>query len=174
MRASNAVDADLRAYLERASGAEQPRDATHLRHQELIARTAAVGGWRPQAEQALATGGVADLLLARGDELALIEIWDWFADVGAAFRSWDRKTERVNAQGPSTVSGCWAVRATRRNRALVAAHATLFAARFRGSGIAWLNALGDPTAAMPGQPALLWVSVRGDRLFPARGLTPQP
>jgi len=57
---------------------------------------------------------------------------------------------------------------------LITAHATLFAARFPGSGVAWLAALTDPTMPVPDQPALLWVSVRGDRVFPARGLSPRP
>ncbi len=174
VRAGDAVGADLRAYLERASGADAPRDATHLRHQELISRIAAPGGWRPQPEHDLGSAGVADLLLARANELALIEVWSWFADVGAAFRSWNRKVERITARGTSAASGCWAVRATRRNRSLIAAHATLFAARFPGSGVAWLAALTDPTIPVPDQPALLWVSVRGDRVFPARGLSPRP
>lgn len=106
--------------------------------------------------------------LARANALALVEIWDWFADVGDAFRSWDRKLERLTARHDRGVSGCWAVRATRRNRELVAAHATLFAARFPGSGTAWLAALADPQHAMPERPAFLWVTVRGYRLFAAR------
>ncbi|MEO6350453.1 MAG: hypothetical protein ABIP53_07360 [Candidatus Limnocylindrales bacterium] len=43
-----------------------------------------------------------------------------------------------------------------------------FHARFPGSGHAWLAALGEPTNPMPNDPALLWVTVRGDRLYPAR------
>lgn len=168
VRAADAVGADFRGYLERASAAEQPRDAVHLRHQELVARTAASGGWTVSPEHDLGGPGVADLLLARANALTLVEIWDWFADVGDAFRSWDRKLERLTARHDRGVSGCWAVRATRRNRELVAAHATLFAARFPGSGTAWLAALADPQHAMPERPAFLWVTVRGDRLFAAR------
>ena len=106
MHASSAVDADLHAYLERVSGAGAPRDAVHLRHQELVARTAAHGGWQPLVERALGGAGVADLLLARADERALIEVWDWFSDVGDAFRTWDRKVERIEARGEETVAGC--------------------------------------------------------------------
>jgi len=126
IRATDAVDADLRAYLERTSGAEAPRDAVHLRHQELVARTAMPGGWRAQSEHGLAGAGVADLVLARSDERAIVEVWNWLADVGGAFRSWDRKLERLSAESVDRISGCWAIRATRRNRELVAAHATLF------------------------------------------------
>jgi len=168
IRATGAVDADLRAYLERTSGADAPRDAVHLRHQELVARKARPGGWKPLSEHGLGDFGVADLVLARSDERAIIEIWNWLADVGDAFRSWDRKLERIGAGTTTRTSGCWAMRATRRNRTLVAAHATLFNARFPGSGAAWLAAFGDARAPMPADAALLWVSVRGDRLFPAR------
>ena len=168
MRASSAVDTDLRAYLERATGADAPRDAVHLRHQELPARTAASGGWQSQPEAGLGGAGVADLVAARRDEVALIEVWNWFADVGDAFRSWDRKLERLQAGTDGRVSGGWVVRATRNNRQLIAAHRTVFCARFPGSGTSWLTALTDPRGAMPAIPALLWVTVGGERLFAAR------
>ena len=174
IRATDAVDADLRAYLERTSGADAPRDAVHLRHQELVARTALPGGWEPLFEHGLGGVGVADLVLTRSDERALVEVWNWLADVDEAFRSWDRKLERLSGGKGTRASGCWAIRATRRNHALVATHATLFNARFPGSGAAWLAAFGDARAPMPADPALLWVSVRGDRLSPARIRTRRP
>lgn len=168
MRAGDAVGADLHAYFEGASGADAPRDAVHLGHQELIARYAEPGGWRAAAEEGLGGAGVADIVLARGEETALVEVWDWFADVGGAFRSWDRKLERLESGTDGRVSGCWVVRATRRNRELFAAHRTLFDARFRGSASAWLAAFRDNNVPMPETPALLWVSVKGDRLFASR------
>lgn len=172
VRATQATDSDLRAYLERGSMATAPRDAVHLRHQELVARTARGGGWMTEPEAVLEAGGdrsqVADLLLRRSREAALVEIWDWLADVGAAFRSWDRKLGRLAASSDDAVAGCWVLRATRRNRALVSEHPALFAARFHGSGTAWLAALHDPSRPMPTEPALLWVTVRADRLYPAR------
>ena len=174
VRASNAVDADLRAYLERATGAGAPRDAVHLRHQELLARTAASGGWQSRPEHGLGGAGVADLVVSRRDELALIEVWDWFADVGDAFRSWDRKLENLQAPTDRRVSGCWIVRATQRNRRLISAHRTLFAGRFPGGGAAWLNALTARQCPMPANPALLWVTVGGERLFVARPGSSRP
>jgi hypothetical protein len=171
VRAGDAVGSDLRAYLERASAADQPRDAVHLRHQELIARTATTGGWQVRPEASLGDAGVADLLLTRPLELALLEAWNWFADVGEALRSWDRKLERLGARTNSAVSGCWVVRSTQRNRALVGDHRTLFTARFAGGAAEWMAALTDAGAPMPQQPGLLWVSVKGDRLFPSRGLS---
>jgi transcriptional regulator with XRE-family HTH domain len=168
VRAGDAVGADLRAYLERASAADQPRDAVHLRHQELVARLAMDGGWQVDPEASLTSAGVADLLLTRRSEVALVEIWNWFGDVGDAFRSWDRKLERLRSGTDDPVSGCWIVRATRRNRDLLASHRTIFAARFPASASHWLGALSDPRAPMPVQPAILWVAVNGDRLFARR------
>lgn len=174
IRATDAVEAELRAYLERTSGADAPRDAVHLRHQELLARTARPGGWEVQPEVALHGVGVADLVLARSEDRAIVEVWNWLADVGDAFRTWDRKLERMRAGTAGRASGCWVIRATRRNRELIAAHATLFRARFPGSGAEWLATFGEARVPMPLDPALLWVSVRGDRLHPARIRSPRP
>jgi transcriptional regulator with XRE-family HTH domain len=170
-RASDAVGADLRGYLEGASAADAPRDSVHLKHQELVARFAADGGWRPRPELDLGGAGVADIVLARPSEWALVEVWDWFADVGDAFRSWDRKIERVGATTDARVSGCWVIRATRRNRELVSGHRSLFAARFPGSSRAWLASFREAPEPMPAEAALVWVSVRGDRLFASRNVS---
>ena len=98
-RVAYACGTDLRAYLERTSSSARPRDAVHLRHQELVARVATAGSWRPMPEAQLdidpARSRSADLLLQRPGEVALVEIWDTFEDVGAAFRSWDRRLGRL-------------------------------------------------------------------------------
>ena len=185
-RLAAATGSSLHAYLEPASAADQPRDIVHLRAQELIARMAGVGGWQSQVEVALddpARGSRSgDVLLERlrpssGAELALMEIWDWFDDVGAAFRSWDGKLARVERGAiarlpPPTdsdpalprVSGCLVLRSTRRNRSLVLDHRSVFAARFPGSGRSWLRCLEDAAAPMPGNAGILWISVNGERL----------
>ena len=128
------------------------------------------------------TSRAADVLLQRGNEWCLQEVWDWFADVGAAFRDWDRRMDAVDrlaiARTPQSpdgardgalprVGGCWVVRATRRNRRLVSEHAHLFRARFPGSSRHWLSAL-TGRSPMPSAPAILWASVDGSRLFPSR------
>jgi hypothetical protein len=59
------------------------------------------------------------------------------------------------------------VRATQRNRQLLHDHRHFFRAMFPGSGEAWLAALTSPTVPMPKEAALLWVSVKGDQLYPA-------
>jgi transcriptional regulator with XRE-family HTH domain len=180
-RAAMAVDTSLAAYLRESSAAHLPRDAVHLRYQELILRTAAPGGWSGLAEAQLdpdpRTSRSGDVLLQRRPEFALTEIWDWFNDVGAALRSWPRRLDAlerfaiarmVGDQPLPIVSGCWVVRATRRNKRLIADHRLLFRASFPGSGHAWLAALGDRAVPMPTSSVLLWVSVSGERIYPAR------
>lgn len=182
-RSARAANSDLRAYLERATATDQPRDAVHLRAQELIARTAATGGWRAHPERAIdldpGRSRAADVVLTRTSELALVEVFDWIDDAGEAFRSWDRRLATVETRAialapPGTdgialrASGIWVLRATRTNRRLVAAHRTVFRARFPGSGAAWLRAFAEQAWPMPATPALLWISVKGDRLWPAR------
>lgn len=182
-RVARAANTDLRAYLEHATATDQPRDAVHLRAQELIVRAAAKGGWRAQPERAIdldpGRSRFGDLVLTRATDLALVEVFDWLEDVGDAFRSWDRRLATVEnraiALAPPGIdatslrtSGLWVLRATRTNRRLVADHRALFQARFPGSSAAWLGALTDPARPMPQTPALLWIAVSGDRLFPAR------
>jgi transcriptional regulator with XRE-family HTH domain len=190
-RVARAADCDLRAYLEQATAAGQPRDAVHLRAQELIVRTAAKGGWRAQPERAIdldpGRSRFGDVVVSRATDLALVEVFDWLEDVGEAFRSWDRRLATVESRAIALAppgnnamalraSGIWVLRATRTNRRLVAAHRALFQARFPGSSAAWLRALTDLRHLMPPTPALLWITVAGDRLFPARlgdiGLSP--
>ncbi len=146
-------------------------------------RTAAGGGWRAQPERAIdldpGRSRAADVILARIHELALVDVFDWIDDGGEALRSWDRRLATVEARAialapPDSdaatlhVSGLWVLRATRTNRRLVAEHRSLFQARFPSSGAAWLRALSDPKGPMPQAPALLWINVGGDRLYPAR------
>jgi hypothetical protein len=112
-----------------------------------------------------------------------VEIWDWFDDLGDAFRSSDRKVARIDravtARGghpgtPPLVGCLWVVRATRRNRALVAQLSTTFRARFPGSNAAWVAALTDAAAPMPTSPGFLWISVDGRRLWAARFAPTRP
>ena len=126
-----------------------------------------------------------DVLLTRRMEWVVVEIWDWFEDVGRAFRDWDRRlgalqrlaisrtsptdgTTSTDPIGLPQTGGVWVVRGTRRNRELVTQHGNVFRARFPTSGATWIRALSDPHAAMPSEPALLWVSVDGARIHPTR------
>lgn len=184
-RAAFAVGTTLTAYLPEASAADQPRDAVQLRAQELVIRMAKPGVWHGLPEEHIdreaRSSRFADVVLARPRvqprEVTLIEVIDWFDDVGAPMRAWPRRLEAVERQAiarmvgnqaVTRVSGCWVIRATRRNRELVAQHENLFRNRFPGSGLAWLAALARPDAPMPTEAAILWVSVTGDRIFAVR------
>ena len=180
-RAGAAVDAPLDAYFRRASAADRPRDAVHLRNQELIIATAKRGGWRALPEHPIdrevRNSRSADVLLQRGLEYALADVWDWFDDVGAAERAWHRRLDAVERfalarmvgdQPAPTASGCWVVRATLRNKELVHDHRNFFRSAFAGSPEAWLSTLTNQATPMPAEPALLWVNVAGDQLLPSR------
>jgi transcriptional regulator with XRE-family HTH domain len=176
--AAAAVGSQLAAFLEGAPGAERPRDIEHARRQSALIEFAASGGWRALPELAVdpaVRSRSIDVALVRElrREAAPFEIWDWFDDIGASFRGLDAKTHLLGERlkrDPQMVSdqswriaGCFVVRDTARNRRLVAELRPLFVARFPGSSSAWLHALRDPAAPMPGEDALLW-SDRGGRV----------
>jgi len=186
-RAAHAVGTVLNAYLPEASAADQPRDAVHLRNQELVLRTAEQGGWSGVPEQALdselARSRHGDVVLDRHrtpaapGEWCLIEVVDWVADVGESVRDFDRRLGALDRyavarmhddESVPVTSGVWLVRATARNRQIVGEHSHFFRGRFPGSGRAWLEALTNPDSPMPAATALLWVDVSGTRMFPAR------
>lgn len=179
-RAAHAVGTALSAYLPQASATDQPRDAVHLRNQELVLRTAKAGGWRGAAEQALdrdlTRSRHGDVVLTRRAEWCLVEVADWVADVGESVRDFGRRSAaldrfavaRMRDDKVPRTSGFWLLRATRRNRELVNEHRHFFRGRFPGSGRAWLAALTDPGAPMPSEPALLWVDAGGTQIFAAR------
>jgi transcriptional regulator with XRE-family HTH domain len=189
-RAAHAVGGNVEAYIRETSAADQPRDAVHLRNQELIIRRSEPGGWTPLPEELIdreaRTSRAADVLLTRRhpadgvDEYAIFDVRDWLDDVGAMVRDFARRLDALDRfatarmRGPDAplprTGGCCVLRATQRNRRLVAEHRYFFRARFPGSGRTWLAALTTEvaTSKIPKQPALLWVTVNGERLFPAR------
>jgi transcriptional regulator with XRE-family HTH domain len=172
--AAAAVGEQLAAFLERAPGADPPRDIEHLRRQQLVIQLAARGGWTAQPELTIDEGVVKsraiDVVLMRPlrREAVAVEVWDLLTDVGAAMRSLDGKVATLGrrlANPQWAVRGLWVVRGTHRNRALVAEFRSVFATRFPASSAEWLRALGDPTRAMPRQDGLSWTDVNGTRLF---------
>lgn len=190
-RAAFAVGTSLHAFLPEASAADLPRDVVHLRNQELILRTAKDGGWAGVPEEPIdrdvGRSRWADVVLGRRrpagqdedgpGEYALMEVIDWFDDVGAPMREWQRRLDALERyaiarmhgdEAAPRIGGCWVVRATRRNRDLVTNHPTMFRSRFPGSGRAWLAALTRRETEMPRESALLWVSVNGERLYASR------
>jgi transcriptional regulator with XRE-family HTH domain len=167
---ASACGAQLVAFLEDVPGAARPRDYEHLKRQQLVVRLAARGGWRVDVERRIGpTGGLRGYIDVRLDrpkqrEIAIVEIWDWFDDAGAAFRAFDSKTALTAREGAAgelrgapawRVNGVLVVRGTRRNRALLREFGQLFRSRFPGSGRAWLAAFGSEHLPMPEEPALL-------------------
>ena len=183
-RAAHAVGTTLSAFLPQASAADQPRDAVHLRNQELVLRTAQSGGWRGVPEQALdrelTRSRHGDVVLSRptagAAEWCLVEVVDWISDVGESVRDFARRLAALDRNAVSRMrddavprtSGFWLLRATQRNRRLVDEHRHFFRGRYPGSGRARLAALTNEAVPMPSEPALLWVDVGGTRIFEAR------
>lgn len=172
-----AVKEQLVGYLEHAAGASTPRDHVHLKGQDLVIRTAGTGGWRPTPEAPVdpmaRRSRSVDVLLqrGRGTEIAVVEVWDTFDDVGDAMRSLDGKVataRRLASSLAARAQGLRVVRGTRRNHALITELSGLFAAKFPARAGDWLRALTDPQVAMPAEPGLLWTDVRGTRLVASR------
>lgn len=174
--AGSAVGLQLAAFFEEAPGADVPRDIEHLRRQNLVIATAATGGWRAEPEAALQGDGPRprsiDVLLTRAArrEAAVVEVWDLVLDGGHVMRSLEAKVlatrDRLGTEW--RVQGLLVVRGTRRNRTLIGGLAALFLARYPASSHAWLRAIREPGAPMPGASGLAWTDVHGHRLTPAR------
>jgi transcriptional regulator with XRE-family HTH domain len=171
-----AAGTQLAGFLERAPGAELPRDIEHLRRQDLVIRESAPGAWQPLPEALIPDGTPyprsidVHLTRKRRREIAVVEIWDLITDGGAAMRGLEGKVQAIRARmGPGwNVQGLLVVRGTRRNRDLIRGLAPLFAARYPASSDAWLRALRDPDAPLPAAGGLAWTDVHGDRLLAAR------
>jgi hypothetical protein len=178
------LDLQLVAFLEGVPGAERPRDYQHLKRQQLVIETARPGGWIAHPELLLDPDAPRsrsiDVALIRPvrQEAAVVEVWDFFDDVGAAKRSLDGKVatlERLLTTATDIreaeifrVRGLWVVRGTGRNRAIVAEFANLFALAFPGSSVDWLRCLANPDISMPEANGLVWTDVAGTTLRAAR------
>jgi transcriptional regulator with XRE-family HTH domain len=185
-RAFEAVDRHLVLDVTR-DRLEEPADAGHLAIQELVLRGAREAGLRATFElptRPADPSRSADVGL-RNDRhrvLELIECWNVIGDIGAGARSTSRKVAdaemvavAIGRDRPYRVASCWVVRATRRNRALVARYPEIFARRFPGSSLGWVAALvtgADP----PREPGLVWCDVQATRIFAWRrdGRGPSP
>lgn len=159
--------------------AEEPADAGHLAIQELVLRLGRAAGYRGSfevptkpADPTRSTDvGLRD---DRRRLLVLVECWNIFGDIGAAARGSARKQAEAEAAAvafggevPLRVATCWVVRATRRNRELIARYPEAFSARFPGSSHGWMRALtsgGDPPSAA----GLVWCDLGARRLFSLR------
>ena len=170
-----AVDTQLAAFIEARPGADLPRDIAHLRGQATIVRDAAGGGWAAQVEAGIdphARRSLSiDVRLERTArrEIAVVELVDLVADAGQDMRGLSDKVAAVRRDRPDArVAGLLAIRATRRNRGLMAELAPLMDARSPASSVAWLAALHDRSVPMPSGDGLVWARVDGSGLFGRR------
>ena len=159
---------------------EEPRDAGHLRAQEVVLQLAQRSGRRADFELPTHPADPARSIdvVIRDDVsrcLVVIEIWNRLDDLGAAVRSTSRKVAEADglavlAAGdgpPYRVASCWLLVDTARNRRLLAAYPGIFAARFRGSSLGWVQCLANG-AAPPLAPGLAWIDTRAGRVLPVR------
>jgi hypothetical protein len=151
-------------------------DAGHLAVQELVLRIGRRGGLvgefelptRPADPWRSADVGLRDDVRRR---LIVSECWNTFGDIGAAVRASTRKLAEAAdlaaahwGDDSHVVGLVWVVRATARNRALVARYPEVFASRFRGSSARWVAAL-TSGATPPAEPGLVWCDAAATRLF---------
>jgi transcriptional regulator with XRE-family HTH domain len=155
---------------------EETSDAGHLAIQDLILRMGRATGYDGSFELATRSQDPSrsiDVCLRsdRQRRLIVAEAWNTIGDVGAGARSFQRKLAEaaqlavaIGGDQPYLVHGLWVVRATARNRDLVARYPHVFRAAFAGSSARWVEALttGSPP---PKEPGLVWCDTRATRLF---------
>lgn len=176
VRVGHVLDLPLRFELPRDATAG-PNDAGHLAVQELLLGLARSVGRARFVELPTRPSDPARSsdVVARDDRervIILQEAWNSIGDIGASLRSSTRKTAEAEASavlaggdgGTYRVASCWVIRATARNRALVARYPETFSAAFPGSSSAWVRAL-TTAAAPPALPGLVWCDVAATRLF---------
>jgi transcriptional regulator with XRE-family HTH domain len=178
-RIAVALDLQLRVDLGRDPLSEV-RDVGHLAIQELLLRIGREAGFDRHFELATRPADPrrsSDVGLRRDRPrtLLLIEAWNTFGDLGGSVRSFDRKLAEARDLATAfwgdrngiIVAGCWVVRSTRVNRALLSRYPELFATRFPGSSRGWTAALMTGSSP-PAQPGLLWCDTASTRIFPVR------
>lgn len=156
----------------------EPADAGHLAIQELVLRLAE----RPDSrDRSSCRRGRPIPRVRRTSGSATIDVayscWNTIGDRGAGARSSERKRAEAEQMAvaigplreddtvePYRVRGCWVVRATARNRALVARYPEVFATRFPGSSSHRARALTEGVEPLA-EPGLLWCDVAATRLF---------
>ncbi len=106
--------------------------------------------------------------------LVVVECWNSIGDMGGAIRTSNRTQAEATdlttlrwRLGDHATGLMWVVRATARNRALVARYPEVFAARFPGSSVAWVRVITHGEAPPPA-PGLVWSSLDGTRIWPWR------
>jgi hypothetical protein len=181
-RIASAAGRPLAMRLQRDMGGETA-DAGHLAIQELVlgaGRRAGFDGRFELPTRPLEPWRSADVGLAddRRRILVVVECWNTIGDVGAAARASDRKAAEAKAlalgrwsERLHRVGSVWVVRASARNRALLARYPEVFASRFPGSSAAWVSTLTAGTMP-PTEPGIAWCDVGATRLFAWRRRRP--
>jgi transcriptional regulator with XRE-family HTH domain len=156
---------------------EEPQDAGHLAIEELVLRLGKAMGVKrtfelptKPANPSLSTDvGLTDDTNRR---LIQVECVNTFGNVNAAIRSSNRKCAEAEGLAiaighgePYAVHQVWVVRASRRNRQLLARYPEIFTTRFSGSSLAWVKALTTATAQPPNAPGLVWCDLAATRIF---------
>ena len=175
-----ALDRPIAVSFSRDIEPDEPRDAGHLRAQEMVLHLARRSGRRADFElpsRPTDPGRVIDVVL-RDDAsraIVVVEIWNRLDDLGAAVRSTSRT--QVEADGlaiiaagdgsPCRVASCWLLVDTAANRRLVARYPEIFMARFGGSSMGWVRCLAGG-AAPPQDPGMAWIDTRAGRIVPVR------
>ena len=150
-------------------------DAGHLAIQELVLRLGRaqgyVGGFELPTRPAEPWRSI-DVVLRSDEEqrMICIECWNTIGDIGVAARASARKAAELEQMAvgrwgaEARVGLVWVVRATARNRALLARYPEVFATRFPGSSRDWVAALTEGRE-MPTEPGLVWCDAGATRLF---------
>jgi transcriptional regulator with XRE-family HTH domain len=152
-----------------------PADAGHLAIQEVVIASGRRNGYEARFELGTRPANpwrsIDVLLSSRARRTVIVaECWNVIGDLGAATRSSTRKRQEaadlvLAGWGPPVSAHLvWVVRATPRNRVLVATYPEIFSTRFRGSSRGWADALnggGDP----PAEDGLVWVDPGARRIF---------
>ena len=172
-----AVGEQLVAFLEHAPGADRPRDIEHLRRQSALDRDRRRRGLvrAPRARDRPGVGPVALASTSRSSaarprEAVVVEVWDWFDDVGAGLRGLDAKvgvlatrlasqsSGRAEPGGSAACTSCAAPDGTGASSTSSARSSPPVSRvrRWPGSG-----RLRDAVRAMPAADGLLWSDASG-------------
>ena len=155
---------------------EETRDAGHLAIQDLILRLGRGAGYEGTFELATRSRDPSqsiDVFLRsdRQRRLIVAEAWNTIGDVGAGARSFQRKLAEaaqfavaIGGEQPYRVHGLWVVRASARNRDLVARYPHVFRAGFGGSSARWVAALISGSTP-PSEAGLVWSDPQASRVF---------
>jgi len=150
-------------------------DAGHLAIQELVLKlgraSGYVGGFELPTRPAEPWRSIDVVLADEGRRRVIcVECWNTIGDIGAAVRASVRKAADLDALAAGRfgeevrVGLVWVVRATTRNRGLVAQYPHVFASRFTASSRSWVAAL-VAGAVPPTDPGLVWCDLAATRLF---------